>query len=483
MPRNEMPRNEMPRNGLTAVALSKNAHLLDTLSSNAFQTGLDQAMTAGEIPTAATDQYDTRKLIEYLASCALDPCETVSASHTLPTGGKDELVLTGELGLCGDKYNEWTKGQTGANRDTLWRSQAASDGCKERVTACVLARVNAFGASVRISMRGDGMTLADEVPVDTLFREGGGTPIHSFATCRDRGITSTLASRNCDWAARHVGRCSRGRAGTTPRTVTVTARGRIRVCEGVYGCDDPAATAGARDLTPLYGANNTPLPSPPRYGGWQLETGTDSVTFTCPNNGPVVGGEQTGYYAVMVDAIAKPKPTVTTSSPASPLDMYPGSEAVVFPYREGAFYGTLFTRPAGPTGHTVASNMLSGNQYACYSSMWTEGQAHLADRLCARVTASTPQCFVNVPRPCESSPAVQGRCTPVSGLSARVEDSCQERQQWQLPYTTYLNHPCDLASGEERCLAQLDLTAAPWLQAQALDRQNRPQIQPQPLPQ
>jgi hypothetical protein len=309
-----------------------------------------------------------------------------------------------------------------------------TEGCRQRVSACVLARVNAVGASVRLSMRGDGLRLAKQVGVDTMFRENHGTDIASFKAC---STTSTELKRNCDWAPRHVGRC-------VPGDVTIRASGRIRVCAGVYGCDDTSAP----DITQLVDATNATVPSPPRYGGAMLATGESSVTIQCPGNGPLLD-KQTGYFAVMVDAATQPEVAVTQAQ--DPLAEYPASEAAAFTYREGAFYGDLFEDravEASPYG------ILWNDQYACYSNVWSLSQALLADRLCANATPKG-KCFgTNTPGPCED------RCTSLAG-SPRVEDACHPRPLTPLapkagkafePYTVYLNHPCDLASDYARCV-------------------------------
>jgi hypothetical protein len=143
-----------------------------------------------------------------------------------------------------------------------------------------------------------------------------------------------------------------------------------------------------------------------------------------------------------------------------PLAEYPASEAATFTYREGAFYGDLFEDravEASPYG------ILWNDQYACYSNVWSLGQALLADRLCANATPKG-KCFgTNTPGPCED------RCTPLAG-SPRIEDACHARPPTPLapkvgpafePYTVYLNHPCDLASDYDHCVMLSQHTTPP----------------------
>jgi hypothetical protein len=474
MPRNDMPRNDMPRNGLSGDSLARNRTLLDRLEVEPIADAITWAIANGHVPPDDADHH-ARSLLKYIASCALDPCEAIDLAS--PEG---DVHLRGELGLCGERYNAWAAEQRAAGLtlpdEPPWRTQPPSEGCLERVSACVLARVNALHASVRFSMRGPAMRQVERVGVDTVFREHDGTPIQSFSTCTARGLPSTDPRRNCDWTPRFVGQCTASKVELVVPAAAADAR--IRVCAGVYGCDDPITG----DLTPIVDLAGNPLPSPPAYGGAMLAqldpataAGDRTVGFACPANGPVVEGIQTGYYAVMIGAppgarIPDDLDVVPATTPIPSIDRYPASEGAVFSYREGAFFGTLF----GPL--VEGPRVLAGDQYACYSDVWTAGEAMFAHRLCAGTT-SAGACFVNPPMPCDATPAGPGRCQPIPGVAPWVGAQCRglraaggDSPPWHRPYTTYLNHPCDLYADDEACLQAVDLSAMPWLREQLLAR-------------
>jgi hypothetical protein len=351
------------------------------------------------------------------------------------------------------------------------------------VSACVLARVNAIGKRVEISMRGASLEVAPKVPVETAYRENHGTPIASFKSCGQQCLWGDPLRRNCDWEPRYVGQCVRGpitaeMSGLTPHPNRVAlalpagTHARIRICPGIYGCDDSATGAG-------------PFQPAPYYSGQPIAQGRDTVVFECPLNGPLVGsftsGDRTGYYSVMIGSAKPGTPLpngldVKLASPASTTsptsDAYPAPEAAVFTYREGAFYGNLFTPPnaAQPATDCPDVAMFSGDQYACFSSMWSDGAAMASDRFCAGPEA---HCFGNDPAGCDPGPPPSGRSVPAwlassprvgSGVGFPgalpgdvVYDKCEGRAAvpWPYPYTTYLNHPCDLFPSLDACKAYL----------------------------
>ena len=456
MPRNDMPRNDMPRNGLSTSALAANHELLELLASTRLDSALVTTAHASGWMTPNTHAPD---LLKYVASCALDSCEKLAQ----PVGGE----LLGGLGLCGDAYNTWAAAH-GQPIEVPWKSGPPSKACLERVSACVLARTNAIGSSVVFSMRGDGMKMWDRVNTEPIFRENHGTPIVSFRSCAASCLWGDPVHRNCDWQARFVGLCA---AGSNVRLAAThpSDKARIRVCVGIHGCDSYAPNAGP---TTVSQANL------PRYGGLLMNDGNASfIDFVCPSNGPIVQGKPTGYYSVM---LSPPTSTATLSAgadlrrvdtagnpvPTTPTDAYPATEEAVFTYREGSFYGTLFSRGGvRPSQHDCQAEMLSGDQFVCYSGNWKAGAAMLAHRLCAGLTSSTPTgCFVNPPAPCDDAPG-PGVCKPQLPL---VADRCKGAGiGWERPYTTYLNHPCDLFATDEECLAHLDRERVPEVRARS----------------
>lgn len=110
-----------------------NGILAETILSGA----LWQSDTWKGDPTAlATLRNDpqARQLLRYIYNCAMD----ASQSTQIFDGPELIIALQGGVGLA----PEW--GQGGG---------ACDEGCQRWVTACLLARANAFGATVKISMR------------------------------------------------------------------------------------------------------------------------------------------------------------------------------------------------------------------------------------------------------------------------------------------------------------------------------------------
>jgi hypothetical protein len=110
--------------------------------SDILSTNLDQAALTG----AAIDPYAVtssgNRFIGYLVECALDASQSVT-STTAPV-----KTYTGVYGLA-----------------TGWTGGALSASSRRWVSACMLARVNASGLNVNISMRGSHAALAT-IPVE-----------------------------------------------------------------------------------------------------------------------------------------------------------------------------------------------------------------------------------------------------------------------------------------------------------------------------
>lgn len=521
MPHNEMPHNEMPHNGLSAWAMANNSCLLRDLATTNLRA--DVLTANADLAKLLAEPY-AADIVKYIAACALDPCDEIKIPD-LPAlqvvRDRFGSSFRGELGLCGKLYNDWATSASPASASTLWRDAAADAACLERVSSCILARTNAVGYRVPFSMRGDGMKMRQVVPVERQFREDGGTPIASFRRCDEQCLWGDPLARNCDWEPRHVGQCTAGKLVKLALVLdtkddsnkTAVKPTRVRICEGIYGCDSYERGAGAVTF---------PVADLPHYGGVKVKEQVvdpkSVIEFTCPHNGPRVGLVATGYYSVMLgaplggdvlDPMLDLKPAETVVTP----DAYPATEEAVFSYREGAFFGTLFGTPttsvaiAAPPSSPVAESptapapvsrtrqeqqpaqqapaqespqhcpqeskpdqtcapvSLSGHQYACYSGIWSAGTAMLTHRLCAGVTAMNPRgCFEHAPMPCDDG-TVRGQdgvCEPQPPVVADTCDGLSEANgRWQAtafshPYTSYVNHPCDLWNDESACLSALD---------------------------
>jgi hypothetical protein len=392
----DMPHNDMPHNSVSLQGLTKAAPLLDALANGPLDDGTISAALAAH---PAIKDPDVGPLLGKIVSCALD-----SGTTLLPFPAPPQPTdLAGELGLCG---------KTSAFGD--WHATALADpikrtGCLEAVTACVLARVNAKGYRIVISVRSRSaelpFKLQKQVPVETQYRDK--TKVASFEAC-----SGSNPPPDCGYAPQFVGSCSPGHQ---VKVKAVTAGTNIRICEGLYGCD-------TRTTMPAYTRVIVP-------------NQVDLAPFKCP---------ATGYYSVM-------------TNPSSPVGAnkgrYPAREEEVFTWPEGAFYGNIFRtdllalvadkyRDKGP-------GVLAGDQNVCFSQKWKDGVAQMNDRFCA-VAAG---CFVNVPMPCFQAP--NDRCAknadpPLAFAGCKPITPTSSEPVWGLVITTYLNDPCDLSS-KEKC--------------------------------
>jgi hypothetical protein len=142
----------MTHNALTANASAVPAMIENPLATESFDGSVS------ELKNQLSDDL-TQEFMHYLVGCALKPGQVVKYKDTL-LGGIYDNHWEGELGLC-----------------TKWATDKASDECQQVVSACLLARVNAFGVTKPLSMRGhdaDGsaIPLGPTEEGDFPWREG-----------------------------------------------------------------------------------------------------------------------------------------------------------------------------------------------------------------------------------------------------------------------------------------------------------------------
>jgi hypothetical protein len=463
--RTKLTHNEGSHNALSGDALLANEGLRAALASSALNSATLQSAPPPTPEYAAL----TSELTKYIVSCALAPAPDRTVSDGTTT-------YDGELGLCDQ-----------------WFDERPSPLCQQIVSACVLARVNALKHRVVISLRGTPAALfplQDSVAVETELRDKTFVASTQNECAPDGDMT-----RNCGWKAWHVGRCTAG------HTVTVctgangspdcgcsaaspTDLPMLRVCKGLYACDDPSGTPAA-GAVPEYAGLVAEGPACGASAGSPLQ-------FVCPNNGPLVdpgqpSGPRHGYFSLMMTS-QSPAATVPAESAVSFIDAtdptdtvkYPAPEADVFTYREGAFFGNIFSSTTIDDKANLYKQSLPGDLYACYSNEWSCGLAHLTDRFCAGAgspvaleagqecdevaTMAGPvlrePCFFNRPVPCAGS-------APHNCASDHVEPGdyymgCRgtpEGTVWLEPITVYLNHPCDVSLDGKCGLSAIGKTA------------------------
>jgi len=329
---------------------------------------------------------DAQLYFGYLVSCALD--ETQVVPWVSPDGKQSEEFF-GAMGLCPE-----------------WGSGKPSLRCQELVSACILARNNAFGVRVAQSPRGinsRGLPISNPSdPVPALDEDEA----RSFHSC---GSAEYSVARDCGFEPDFAGRCS---GGSDVKLAGTGCSGgvAVRVCPTRNGCDQATSIEQTDEIC------------------------GESIAFTCPAS---------GEFSVMQGPTYTDRPeTATIVSVAGAA--YPATEEELFDMREGAFFGNIF---GGNVDENVRVEVLEvgdefeivhrwrgkpfknaddlansyegtlyTHMYACHSDEWTHGEAYLRQRLCAGIShagcAAKPMgaCYVP-PVQSNASPGLPG---PVS---------------------------------------------------------------------
>jgi hypothetical protein len=149
---NAMTLNAMTLNALTANFEASQEMVVNPLATESYD---------GHVPALEYQLSDalTQEFMHYLVGCALKPGQVVEYKDVV-FGGAYSNKWEGQLGLCPD-----------------WNYGPADQTCQEVVSACLLSRVNAFGVSVELSIRGheaDGsaIPLGPTEEYDFPWREG-----------------------------------------------------------------------------------------------------------------------------------------------------------------------------------------------------------------------------------------------------------------------------------------------------------------------
>lgn len=127
-PPNPAATDSVTHNAMTFNAMTFNALMLHP-NEKLRDYSLQQVVAPGSPfePDLANDPY-SREFFEYLVSCALPEGDAITwQAQTWP----------GELGLC-----------------PAWKNSPPDLACQELVSSCLLARSNAYGEAVQISLRG-----------------------------------------------------------------------------------------------------------------------------------------------------------------------------------------------------------------------------------------------------------------------------------------------------------------------------------------
>jgi hypothetical protein len=428
-----IPIGGVATNGVATNGVATNGVATNALASDAIAYGaladLDGAVTNPYVKLGLEDP-NAQSFMKYLVSCALAPDQSISwTDHAGNT-----TTWRGALSMC-----------------PTWDHAPPDLGCRRRVSACILARNNAFGVSVMLSMRGNNVegpiTLAPSVSPHVYVPLSKMTPVASLEGCP---VQTVGPQRDCGWRAANVGRC-------TPGTLVSVAEGNraqcigdilgkamgdtmLRVCDGISACDAATAIASV---------------------GKACGSSAPVIDFTCPKS---------GNYAVMhasEDSTVKfSRLNVVEATPSSPV-AYPAPENDVFRWREGAFYGDIFgagnLAPGKPqitvdpstfaviggTASTEWVGVAFPNMFACSSGNWKQHAAYVAQRVCAgpgpHTDEYTRDCAATYVGPC------QAYCKNDSQpLGDQDYYDCRDSNDevYREPLTTMLAAPCDAIQGD-----------------------------------
>lgn len=429
--------NSLGTRALVLNAISTNPVANQLVASQSLESSFG---TAGSVYLAEQlFDADARHFMEYLVGCALREGEFIQWKESVTqNSGKWE----GKIGLCPE-----------------WRKRAPSGECLRRVSACIVARNNAFGTRVELSLRGEDVLVPEKFDLEVKTRPveyepGTSRRVASFSGCE---TARTSSARDCGWTADALGQCEPGEevrlgagsaapdqcADGTVLGSSAGARMVLRVCEGIAGCDD----SSNRKLASSDGSCARLEPA---------------VTFTCPASGD---------FNVMTapwDSTTAGQAEVQVEEETLAATAYRISEEQSFRYREGAFFGTLFdsealganvfvrTTSKGKASVEGKAAVVAGSVYqkmfSCYDSRWDKGNAYSTHRVCA-LPDSGENCAATVVGPCVDPESQDNSvCAQDDGNRVRRGDGdfeqCtdpRERVLWNEPVTVFLNGPCDLS--------------------------------------
>ncbi|WP_437967902.1 hypothetical protein WMF04_00775 [Sorangium sp. So ce260] len=144
-------------NALSLNALSLNALSLNALSLNALSLNSLPSNALSAIKDPGANGAVSRELLRYVVSCALRADQTFSFSWTDSAGVSRPEVFRGDLG-----YAHWWATTPIGNNTYVQR----------QITACLAARMNWYGVSVRISLRNNEMPSTAAERTAFPVREG-----------------------------------------------------------------------------------------------------------------------------------------------------------------------------------------------------------------------------------------------------------------------------------------------------------------------
>ncbi|KYG08134.1 hypothetical protein BE21_25460 [Sorangium cellulosum] len=182
-------------NALSLNALSLNALSLNALSLNALKPSSLSSDTLSAIKDPGTNGALTRELLRYVVSCSLRADQTFAFSWTDSSGVAHPELYRGDLG-----YAHWWA-TTPLGKDNAY--------VQGQISACIAARVNWYGVSVRISLRNNEMPTTPAERAAFTVREGAFwgnlfAPSPYLRTCYSPAGVTRARQLQRDCAAGHI---------------------------------------------------------------------------------------------------------------------------------------------------------------------------------------------------------------------------------------------------------------------------------------
>jgi hypothetical protein len=134
---NSISPNSISPNSISPNSISPNSLAPTSLSAGALATGSLSADALAAIQDPGSTGESSRLLLKYTVGCAFDTTQSLSFTWEDANGAAHEETYVGVMGLA-----------------PTWADGALSEDGQRWVSACLIARVNYFGAVVHVSLRG-----------------------------------------------------------------------------------------------------------------------------------------------------------------------------------------------------------------------------------------------------------------------------------------------------------------------------------------
>jgi hypothetical protein len=193
----EETENGLTENALTMNSLSMNSLSMNSLSMNSLSMN---SLSMNSLVSSALTDPAARTVLKYIVGCALPADQSVTLE--IPAGSGDTYTYSGQVGL----YPSWST------------TSCPVDTCQPWVSACVIARINAVGHVVPLSIRGaalsaDGTEQSVYPDADGVFFGNVFTLPQIRYACLPDGVALTrtcgtgVAAGSCT-AVQYLGACS-----------------------------------------------------------------------------------------------------------------------------------------------------------------------------------------------------------------------------------------------------------------------------------